>query len=252
MERRPSSLVCASFNPSRWEREKGSKLLARGALGPFARGVGSCSPRAPVAVQVERRLAWRTSACRPKDHPRSLLRLLEQGPGKSVCFCDLPVPGVSAVISASDLDGPTFHPRRVGWHRSNRALPSEGEKAHSQNGVPNVSDWRALICLSLVHTHCVSEACVSQESLPQETAEADESARCSATWLISICGTSLSLWPARPSRSVLLSGSVDEGISSAVHDSRPEVFGFFALWWVCSPLEDGSDFEDLKTSIKRG
>ena len=37
--------------------ERGSKLLARGALGPFALGVGSFSPRAPETVQVERRMA---------------------------------------------------------------------------------------------------------------------------------------------------------------------------------------------------
>ena len=41
-----------TVNSMRW-----SKRLARGALGPFALGNGSCSPRAPVAVQVERRLA---------------------------------------------------------------------------------------------------------------------------------------------------------------------------------------------------
>ena len=128
VERRPSSFVCASFNPSRLKREKGSKLLARGALGPFARGVGSCSPRAPLAVQMERRLVWRTSACRPKDQPRSLLRLLEQGPesqsASAICCV-----GPSSFMDASDLDGLTFHPRRVGWHRSNRALPSERKKS---------------------------------------------------------------------------------------------------------------------------
>ena len=32
--------------------------------------------------------------------------------------------GVSAVISTSDLDGLTFHPRWVSCHRSNRSLPS--------------------------------------------------------------------------------------------------------------------------------
>jgi hypothetical protein len=35
-------------------------------------------------VQVERRLAWRTFACLPKDQPGSLLRLLEQGPEVSL------------------------------------------------------------------------------------------------------------------------------------------------------------------------
>ena len=40
-------------------REKGSKLLARGALGAFALGVGSFSPRAPETVHMERRMAWR-------------------------------------------------------------------------------------------------------------------------------------------------------------------------------------------------
>ena len=127
VERRPSSLVCALFNPSRLEREKGSKLLARGALGPFALGVGSFSPRAPRAVQMERRLAWRTIACLPKDQPRSLLRLLEQGP-ESQSASEICSGGVSAVISSSDLDGLTFHPLRVCWHRSNRALPSREKK----------------------------------------------------------------------------------------------------------------------------
>ncbi len=40
-----------------FRKERGSKRLARGALGPFALGDGSFSPRAPGAVQVERRLA---------------------------------------------------------------------------------------------------------------------------------------------------------------------------------------------------
>ena len=40
-----------------FRKERGSKLLARGALGPFALGVGSFSPRAPETMQVERRLA---------------------------------------------------------------------------------------------------------------------------------------------------------------------------------------------------
>ena len=92
---------------------KGSKRLARGALGPWARGVGSFSPRAPETVQVERRLAWRTIACPPKDQPRSLLRLLEQGPesqsASSVCWG-----GVSSVMGPSDLDAHSFVPS---WHK---------------------------------------------------------------------------------------------------------------------------------------
>ena len=108
VERRPNSLVCASFNPS-LQLKKGSKRLARGALGPWARGVGSFSPRAPETVQVERRLAWRTIACPPKDQPRSLLRLLEQGPESQsaslVCWG-----GVSSVMGSSDLDAHSFVP----------------------------------------------------------------------------------------------------------------------------------------------
>ena len=109
VERRPNSLVCASFNPSLHLGKKGSKRLARGALGPWARGVGSFSPRAPETVQVERRLAWRTIACPPKDQPRSLLRLLEQGPesqsASSVCWG-----GVSSVMGSSDFDAHSFVP----------------------------------------------------------------------------------------------------------------------------------------------
>jgi hypothetical protein len=47
--------------------ERGSKLLAGGALGPFALEEGSFSPRAPETVQAERRMAWRTNACLPNE-----------------------------------------------------------------------------------------------------------------------------------------------------------------------------------------
>ena len=71
--------------------------------------VGSFSPRAPETVQEERRLAWRTIACPPKDQPRSLLRLLEQGPesqsASSVCWG-----GVSSDMGSSDLDAHSFVP----------------------------------------------------------------------------------------------------------------------------------------------
>ena len=78
--------------------ERGSKLLARGALGPFALVEGSFSPRAPETVQAERRMAWRTNACLPMDQPRSFLRLLEQGPesqsATAICWG-----GVSSVMA---------------------------------------------------------------------------------------------------------------------------------------------------------
>ena len=89
--------------------ERGSKHLARGALGPLARGFGSFSPRAPQTVRTERRLVWRTIACPPKDQPRSWLRLLEQGPESQsaslVCWG-----GVSSVMGSSDLGAHSFVP----------------------------------------------------------------------------------------------------------------------------------------------
>ena len=91
------------------KRERGSKLLARGALGPFALEDGSFSPRAPAAVQAERRMAWRTSACLPKDQPRSFMRLLEQGP-ESQSASGICSGGVSTVIGSSDLDAHNFVP----------------------------------------------------------------------------------------------------------------------------------------------
>ena len=109
VERRPNSLVCASFNPSLQlgkERVEASGSRRPGAMDS---SVGSFSPRAPETVQVERRLAWRTIACPPKDQPRSLLRLLEQGPesqsASSVCWG-----GVSSVMGSSDLDAHSFVP----------------------------------------------------------------------------------------------------------------------------------------------
>ena len=112
--------------PSRWKDgltrsfvHRSTHLLQLGKEGVEASGlrrpgamdssVGSFSPRAPETVQVERRLAWRTIACPPKDQPRSLLRLLEQGPesqsASSVCWG-----GVSSVMGSSDLDAHSFVP----------------------------------------------------------------------------------------------------------------------------------------------
>ena len=90
-------------------KERRSKLLARGALGPFALEDGSFSPRAPAAVQAERRMAWRTYACLPKDQPRSFLRLLEQGPESQSAswICSV---GPSSLMNASDLDDHSFVP----------------------------------------------------------------------------------------------------------------------------------------------
>ena len=54
-------------------------------------------------------MAWRTSACLPKDKPRSFMRLLEQGPESQsaykVCWG-----GVSSVMGSSDLDDHSFVP----------------------------------------------------------------------------------------------------------------------------------------------
>ena len=104
-------------------KDEGSKHLARGVLGPFALGVGSVSPRAPRAVQAECR--WRdvSDVYLPIDQPRSLLRLLEQGP-ESQSASAICAGGVSTVISSSDLDAHIFYPLKASCHRSNRALPS--------------------------------------------------------------------------------------------------------------------------------
>ena len=78
--------------------ERGSKLLARGALGPFALEEGSFSPRAPETVQAERRMASPPNACLPMDQAHVLLRLLEQGPesqsATAICWG-----GVSSVMA---------------------------------------------------------------------------------------------------------------------------------------------------------
>ncbi len=116
--------------------EREWKRLAQGALGPWALGVGSLTQRAPRAVQVECRLAWRTDACLPKDQPWSWLRLLEQGP-ESQSASVICAGGVSAVMGTSDLDGLTFHPLGGVWHRSNRALPSEPNRMIVEMACPN-------------------------------------------------------------------------------------------------------------------
>ena len=54
-------------------------------------------------------MAWRTSACLPKDQPRSFMRLLEQGP-ESQSASAICSGGVSTVIGSSDLDAHSFVP----------------------------------------------------------------------------------------------------------------------------------------------
>ena len=121
-------------------KDEGSKHLARGVLGPFALGVGSVSPRAPRAVQAERR--WRdvSDVYLPIDQPRSLLRLLEQGP-ESQSASAICAGGVSAVISSSELDGHTFHPLQGICHRSNRALPSMAKPPIVEMVCPSSDAW---------------------------------------------------------------------------------------------------------------
>ena len=60
-------------------------------------------------MQAERRMAWRTSACLPKDQPRSFMRLLEQGQ-ESQSASVICSGGVSTVIGSSDLDAHSFVP----------------------------------------------------------------------------------------------------------------------------------------------
>ena len=54
-------------------------------------------------------MAWRTSACLPKDQPRSFMRLLEQGP-ESQSASAICSGGVSTVIGSSDLNAHSFVP----------------------------------------------------------------------------------------------------------------------------------------------
>ena len=64
------SLVCSfeqRFCITSGTRETGLKLAAGSALVPLALGVGSLSPDAPQSVRGERRLAWWTFACSPKN-----------------------------------------------------------------------------------------------------------------------------------------------------------------------------------------
>ena len=69
-------------------------------------------------------MAWRTSACLPKDQPRSFMRLLEQGPesqsASAVCSG-----GVSAVMGSSDLDAHTLFSGGASGNQLSCSLPFE-------------------------------------------------------------------------------------------------------------------------------
>lgn len=84
----PGSLVCESFNPLLQGGTRGMKRLAPGTLGSCALKIGFWSPRALLAVQVERRSAWRTSAFLAKDQSRSRLSLLDT---RSPRLCEMTV-----------------------------------------------------------------------------------------------------------------------------------------------------------------
>ena len=79
-------------------------------------------------------MAWRTSACLPKDQPRSFLRLLEQGPESQSASENCSV-GPSFLMNASDLDALSFVPSRY------KVI---GIKAHCLDGLSHrLLEWRA-------------------------------------------------------------------------------------------------------------
>ena len=137
VERRPNSLVCASFNPSLHlgkERVEASGSRRPGAMDS---SVGSFSPRAPETVQVERRLAWRTIACPPKDQPRSLLRLLEQGPEVSLL---LPSAQVECRLSSAPPIAWPYSPPRIHFLASVESrIAFNPQTSNSENGVPRLN-----------------------------------------------------------------------------------------------------------------
>ena len=85
-------------------------------------------------------MAWRTSACLPKDQPRSFLRLLEQGPESQSAswICSV---GPSSLMNASDLDVHSFVPL------GHKVI---GIKAHCLDGPSDRSlGWRAWLLQQL-------------------------------------------------------------------------------------------------------
>ena len=133
----PSEPACLPHNPSRWKdclvrsfshgstnhggRVERLKLLAVRHPWVIALSCWLCSPGAPLTVQEECRLVWRTVACLPKDQPGSLLRLLEQGPESQSASAISQV--VSAFMGTSEVDVHSVFPLDWPWLRSNHALP---------------------------------------------------------------------------------------------------------------------------------
>ena len=65
-------------------KRKGSKRLARGTLGPWALGVGLLFSWGTWDGANGAAIGVAHKVCLPKDQPRSLMRLLEQGPEVSL------------------------------------------------------------------------------------------------------------------------------------------------------------------------
>ncbi len=127
------SLVHGSTQPM--QRRERCKRLARGGLGPLARGVGSRSPGVPRAMRAERRLARRTFQCRPKEQPRRLFETVGAGARKSACFCNLLWWSIRRQGS-SDLVGLNFPPLKLLLTSVESRIVLEDETAESGAGLP--------------------------------------------------------------------------------------------------------------------
>lgn len=123
---------------------------------------------------VECRSTWRTWSCLSKDQPHHSVETVGAG-GRKVRLL-LGFAGVECRLSSAPPISMALLSTRggsVGIGQIAHCL-LRGKSPQSERRAERI-DWRALICQSLVHTHCVSQECVSQESLPQESlAEAYE------------------------------------------------------------------------------
>ena len=106
VERRPNSLVCASFNPSTSEQREGRSIWLKAPWGHDVQVLG----RSP-AGHLERCRGESTdqthSVVVTDEKPTHGWKLLEQGP-ESQSASLICSGGGSAVMGSSDLDEPTF------------------------------------------------------------------------------------------------------------------------------------------------
>ncbi len=140
--RRPKSLACASFNPSRHTSKKGRSIWLWHPWGHDVQKWGYAAPGHLRQYAAALTMQWSVDrpgapdVCLSKDQPHGWVETVGAGGRKSQKAPAIWLGGVSAVISASDLDAPSFGVEACNSNEHEGALPDSVRLPESASGVP--------------------------------------------------------------------------------------------------------------------